>query len=296
MSAQAFQLHPERRLFSNVLAVSRPDTTQQFVGKVFDKEHFVHLHNELAILLALRDCPVVVSMYGAIPYGQNTALIMERMDGDVLDLLEEPSYRPHHGLDIFIQTCKAIQSCHQRDVAHLDIKPENLLYSRSNQSPSGYSIKLTDFGSSAYKRPETRGFFGTLYYGAPECVAHWEKKNPHPYDTKKADLWSLGILLHVLLTNTWPYHQAEDGVVAEQILSHSLHLSSLLPPRLRRIVSALLRKDPDERASIEWVLAQLEEDEASPATSPRSPRVSPRRRPLRRLLNQISKCTQLSSA
>ena len=100
-------------------------------------------------------------MHGVVHHERKGVLILERMDGDVLDLLEEPSFDMDLALDIFLQTCEAVQFCHQNQVAHLDIKPENLLY---RTTPDGITVKLTDFGSSVRKVSEVAGFFGTLYY------------------------------------------------------------------------------------------------------------------------------------
>jgi len=283
-----FRLHHHEQLFANVLPVSRLDTTRQFVGKLYGVDQACYLDNELSILLALRQCPGIVSMHGIVRQDCQTALILERMDGDVLDLLDLPSFTAKQGRDIFIQTCKALQFCHQHEVAHLDIKPENLLYRTSKNTPSGYEIKLTDFGSSAFHRPRVSGFYGTMYYGAPEAVSHLRNQSKRSYDAKKADLWSLGILLHVLLTFTWPFDQNNCADVAEQILAHQVCINPSVPRRYRRIIGALLSPNPCDRPSIDWVLSELGEraNDISGACSVPSSRRASR---VRRWLEKVSR-------
>ena len=274
MSAQHFRLHPHESLFENIIAVSRPDTSKRYVAKLYHNHQRLLLHNEISILLSLRPCPGVVTMHAAVAYEKQTALILERMDGDVFNLIDDPLYNLQLGLDIFLQTCQALQYCHDHGIAHLDIKPENILYRASPEYPSGYQIKLSDFSSSAQHISRASGFYGTLVYGAPEAVYHLFKKTAITYDVKKADMWSLGILLHVLLTATWPFDQNNPSSIAERILCSQVQVSAHLCPTHKQVITALLAPNPSDRPSLQWVLACLE-------TKPR---------PARRIIDRLSKC------
>lgn len=61
---------------------------------------------------------------------------------------------------------------HQKSIVHRDLKPENILLEQPNELNS---LKLIDFGTSAYFKPSQRMHekFGTPYYIAPEVL----KKN-----------------------------------------------------------------------------------------------------------------------
>src|SRR4051812_21161478 len=90
---------------------------------------------------------------------------------------------------------------HSRGVYHRDLKPENLLLDEAE------NLKVADFGLSVvadYARTDgllhtTRG---TLAYVAPEVIG---KKG---YDGAKADIWSCGVILYVLLAGFLPFQDA----------------------------------------------------------------------------------------
>ena len=98
----------------------------------------------------------------------------------------------------FLQMCHAIEFIHQEGYAHLDIKLENILLDEN------FNIKIADMGASlnveatngiAYKRR------GTLLYMAPEVI---HKSSKSGFDSFKADVYSLGISLFVLLIGEFP--------------------------------------------------------------------------------------------
>lgn len=83
---------------------------------------------------------------------------------------------------------------------HRDIKPENILLDSQDE------IKLGDFGSATKFEPheKLKNFPGSPLYIAPEVQQH------KPYDGPKADVWSLGVVLYVLITAKLPEF-AKDG-------------------------------------------------------------------------------------
>ena len=87
---------------------------------------------------------------------------------------------------IFKQILFAIKACHEKNIAHLDIKTENIMLD------SNCKIKLADFGLSRItedKNSLVNSFFGTETFLAPEVVAIPKKA----YDPFKADIFSLGV-------------------------------------------------------------------------------------------------------
>lgn len=83
----------------------------------------------------------------------------------------------------------AIKYCHDKGIAHCDIKPENFLLKNDSITSD---VKLIDFGQSNKdgKQKMTREV-GTLLYVSPEVL-----KGDYTLDT---DMWSVGCLLYVLL-------------------------------------------------------------------------------------------------
>uniref|UniRef100_UPI00358E57B0 sperm motility kinase 2B-like n=1 Tax=Myxine glutinosa TaxID=7769 RepID=UPI00358E57B0 len=78
---------------------------------------------------------------------------------------------------------------HDQNIAHLDIKPQNVLFSDQHQ------VKLIDFGLAKSFTPgqKSSAVCGTLHFRAPEMFTH------KAYEAPQADIWSLGITMSKLL-------------------------------------------------------------------------------------------------
>jgi serine/threonine protein kinase KIN1/2 len=158
--------------------------------------------------------------------------------------LEEPL-----AAHIFQQVCIAVDSCHSAGVAHLDIKPENILYDSTNKR-----AYLCDFGNShQFSRGEmvNIGRRGTLVYCAPEV----KKEENILFDPITADLWSLGILLHVIVAGFFPHSKGERDME----LYHSGHVNlrfiqAQASPQLYDLLVSILIINPTDRSTIPEIL------------------------------------------
>ncbi|GAA6007611.1 hypothetical protein JCM10207_006404 [Rhodosporidiobolus poonsookiae] len=112
---------------------------------------------------------------------------------------------------VLYQLLLGLQYLHETaQIAHRDIKLENVILSTSGPFPK---VQLADFGQSRALAPSAsaskddkarfHSLNGTLQYMAPEQLMAWTRKGG--YDGKKADCWSLGIVLALLLTGTHPF-------------------------------------------------------------------------------------------
>ncbi|CAB0015564.1 unnamed protein product, partial [Nesidiocoris tenuis] len=95
------------------------------------------------------------------------------------------------------QIMDGISFLHGINVAHLDIKPQNLVLTGTFPN---CEVKLCDFGISRYlsKGADVREILGTPDYVAPE-VLNYESIS------LATDMWSVGVLLYVLLTGCSPF-------------------------------------------------------------------------------------------
>ncbi|KAG9259766.1 testis-specific serine/threonine-protein kinase 6-like [Astyanax mexicanus] len=96
----------------------------------------------------------------------------------------------------FSQLLSAMVYLHQQDIAHRDLKSENVLLTADNR------IKLADFGLAFVGEgfPNmTNTYCGTLQYTAPEVILGL------PYDPMKSDVWSLGVILYEMVTGDLPF-------------------------------------------------------------------------------------------
>ena len=123
--------------------------------------------------------------------------------------------------------CHGLAHAHENGIIHRDIKPSNILLDLNAQP------KIGDFGLARpveFKIDDTTEIFGTPHYTAPEVVA-----DPHSVDFR-ADIFSVGVLLHELLTGKLP---AIDPRSASVIVH--------CDPRFDAIVSRATQPDPANR-------------------------------------------------
>merc|ERR1711879_354947 len=130
------------------------------------------------------------------------------------------------------------------NMAHLDIKAENCLVDGNG------NLKLCDFGNSiTFKVGQFfKGKRGTRGYACPEMG------NGEAFCPKQADMWSLGVTLHVILTGCFPF--SDDFEVGPDVNMVSLFNSNRhLSPIAANLLCHLLCVDPDMRFTIDQALA-----------------------------------------
>ncbi|XP_020091694.1 LOW QUALITY PROTEIN: CBL-interacting protein kinase 7-like [Ananas comosus] len=178
-------------------------------------------------------------------------LVMELAPGgDLLSLLTrsrggrlpEPAARRY-----LLQIVAALRYCHARGVAHRDVKPQNLLLARDG------ALKLSDFGLAALA--EQRGRDGRLHtacgtpaYAAPEVAL---RRAGAGYDGARADAWSCGVILFVLLAGRLPFDDANIPLMYRRIHRRDYAFPPWVSPAARRVVARLLDPNPETRLTIE---------------------------------------------
>ncbi|KAM7262498.1 hypothetical protein ACFE04_000181 [Oxalis oulophora] len=147
----------------------------------------------------------------------------------------------------FQQLISAIDFCHSRGVYHRDLKPENLLLDEEG------NLKVTDFGLSAFNEHlKQDGLLhttcGTPAYVAPEVIG---KKG---YDGAKADLWSCGVILYVLIAGFLPFQ--DDNIVSmyRKIYRGDFKCPPWFSSEARRLITKLLDPNPNSRITIAKVI------------------------------------------
>lgn len=143
-------------------------------------------------------------------------LIMEYVSGgELFDFIQNQELMPErYVVYLFRQIIAALLYCHRIHIHHRDLKPENILIDHETMQ-----IKLVDFGMAAL---QPKGKYlstpcGSPHYAAPELLQF------KSYDGGKADVWSCGVILYVMLTGTPPFNFPPDprGTMTE---SQKLHM------------------------------------------------------------------------
>mmetsp|Transcript_43132 Transcript_43132/g.119304 ORF Transcript_43132/g.119304 Transcript_43132/m.119304 type:complete len:637 (+) Transcript_43132:40-1950(+) len=207
------------------------------------------LRREIDIIRSL-DHPNILRFYEAYEDDVAVFMVLELCEGgDVLERVAvgQDRLQEREAAAMFLQMLSAVQHLYSRGVVHRDLKPENFLFTRSEKSrepllPAFAPVKLIDFGLSRRLSFETglrlTPRIGTAEYMAPEAYAGCVDAML----ADRMDMWSLGVLLHVVFTGHFPSSRVHELGSTEYLASFT-HIS----PMGRHFLALLLRLDPQER-------------------------------------------------
>lgn len=157
--------------------------------------------------------------------------------GSLADHLANSAASQQQAIRWVIEIADALEYAHLHGVVHRDIKPANILIDHHNRA------LLADFGiaQSANKAGKQALSLGTLRYMSPEQLKGREVD-------PRADIFSLGIVLHEALSGKLPYSTVEPNVLRREIAAGITDVSaSGLPVELRRICRQALEHNPQRR-------------------------------------------------
>ncbi|MGN6370334.1 MAG: serine/threonine protein kinase [Phycisphaerae bacterium] len=199
--------------------------------------------------------PHIVQIYEVGEAGGYHYIAMELIEGGDLGSLIKGvgALDMHRACQLGAEAAEALAHAAQMGIVHRDIKPQNLMLTRSGR------CKITDFGLARIDDPADGfampvGAVGTPTYMAPEVIRR-------EHATPKSDVYSLGCVLVYLLTGKPPF-VARDR---EQLLKAHLEspppnicaLRPDLPESLGKVVSRALAKEPEERPTADMLAKQL---------------------------------------
>jgi serine/threonine-protein kinase len=182
-------------------------------------------------------------------------MVMEYLVGEDLGQTVQAGPLPAgRAVDYVLQACDALAEAHALGIVHRDIKPDNMfLAKRASATPV---LKIIDFGISKVspRRGDDNRWatdtgaserFGTPLYMSPEQL-----RSTSSVDAR-TDIWSLGVVLHELLTGTLPFPGADLPQVCTSVLTASpariRTLRPEIPPGLESTVLRCLEKSPARR-------------------------------------------------
>lgn len=158
----------------------------------------------------------------------------------------------------FQQLIMALAYSHEIGVVNRDIKLENTLLNNGKRP----LLKICDFGYSKNDKDSLpKSKVGTPGYTAPEVMFY----NKRFYDGKKADVWSSGVMLYVMLFCTYPFGLPEDphsrpdalAEFRERVEHGQLSFPDEIPvsSHAKHLLQHMLQREPEQRATVAQVRA-----------------------------------------
>ncbi|XP_012259281.2 serine/threonine-protein kinase D3 isoform X2 [Athalia rosae] len=233
--SQLYQICPDEVLgsgqFGIVYGGTYRKTGRAVAIKVIDKLRFptkqeAQLKNEVAILQNLSHSGVV-NLERMFETPERIFVVMEKLKGDMLEMiLNSERGRLSERITKFLitQILIALKHLHSKNIVHCDLKPENVLLSSNSDFTQ---VKLCDFGFARIigEKSFRRSVVGTPAYLAPEVLRN------KGYN-RSLDMWSVGVIVYVSLSGTFPFNEDED--INEQIQNAAF----MYPPTTWREISS----------------------------------------------------------
>lgn len=208
------------------------------------------IKKEISIMKMVRH-KYVVGMKEVLASRTKIFIVLELVTGGELfdKIVSQGRFSEDLAVFYFNQLVEGVEYCHQLGVCHRDLKPENLLLDEQG------NLKISDFGLSALYVGDADGdgasrtqllhtTCGTPNYVAPEVLAD------KGYDGKKADVWSCGVILYVLLAGFLPFDETTIVALFAKIQAADFTYPSWFTPEVRSLLDRVLVADPAQRITL----------------------------------------------
>lgn len=225
--------------------VNKTKAPSDFLDKFFPRE--------LDIITKI-EYPFIIQTHSILQRGPKIFIFMRYAEnGDLLDYIKAHGPTAEAQARIwFYQMAKGLKYLHALNIAHRDLKCENVLLSKR------MNIKLADFGFARYctdasgSRILSQTYCGSGSYAAPEVVSGI------PYNPKLADIWSLGVVLFIMINSSMPF---DDSNLHKLLIDQKKKKYNFSPKVLKNIsyavrcvVDSLLEPDIMNRWSLDHIL------------------------------------------
>ncbi|KAG7662808.1 uncharacterized protein J8A68_003662 [[Candida] subhashii] len=219
-----------------------------------DSESEIKIHREINSLKLLNH-PNIVNLVEVMKSGKYIGIVLEYASGgELFDYILHHKYlKENVAKKLFSQLVSGVDYMHSKGLIHRDLKLENLLLDKHQ------NVIISDFGFvNSYNREKSdlmKTSCGSPCYAAPELVL-----TQSPYEGRKVDIWSLGVILYAMLAGYLPFDddpENEDGsdiirlyhYICKTPLTFPEYVSPLARDLLRKIIIA----DPKKRITLDEI-------------------------------------------
>ncbi|XP_066261864.1 uncharacterized protein [Euwallacea similis] len=237
--------------------VTRTKVAIKIIDKtVLDEENLTKIFRETAILKKLRH-PHITRLYQLMETKQTIYMVTEYVsNGEIFDhLVAKGRMSEPEAKRIFRQIVSAVGYCHSSGVVHRDLKAENLLLDHN------MNIKLADFGFSNQFTEDNllTTFCGSPPYAAPELFQGLK------YDGPKADIWSLGVVVYVLVCGYLPFDGNTLQGLRNVVIEGKFRIPFFMSQDCEHLIRHMLVVDADKRYTTQQVMKHRWLSDAEPA-------------------------------
>jgi serine/threonine protein kinase len=208
------------------------------------------IKKEISIMKIVRH-NYVVGMKEVLASKTKIFIVLELVTGGELfdKIVSEGRFSEEMARFYFNQLVEGVSYCHSLGVCHRDLKPENLLLDEQG------NLKISDFGLSSLYVGDADGdgasrtellhtTCGTPNYVAPEVLAD------RGYEGKKADVWSIGVILYVLLAGFLPFDESTIVALFAKIQAADFTYPTWFSTEVRSLLDSILVADPKQRVTL----------------------------------------------
>ena len=239
--------------FSVVHLGVRKKTPEAYAIKSIDKEKIQDnldsiesIINEIQTLRKLNH-PHVIKLYEVYETELYIHLVFEYLNGgELFDQIDERGIFSEQEAQILIKSIlQTLKYLHSSNIIHRDLKPENIILQNHDDL---LSYKIADFGLACFCMPDQKM---TIRCGSAGFVAP-ESLNKEGYNCK-ADIFSLGIICHILLTGIPPFQRNtyQETLIANKncVLNFEHEMWNNVSIEAKYFIKDVTLRDPDKRPS-----------------------------------------------
>ncbi|QQP42443.1 Putative LOC100168714, partial [Caligus rogercresseyi] len=197
-----------------------------------DAESASKMRREIQILRSLSSHPHIIRLFQVMESPSGIYMVTEHAQkGEIFDYIAENGRLPEDkAAKWFAQILSAVGHLHGLGIVHRDLKAENLLLDEHQ------NVKLADFGFSNFY---SSGVLLSTWCGSPPYAAP-ELFEGKAYVGPKADIWSLGVVLYVLVSGSLPFDAPTLHELKARVLSCQYRVPFFLSSHCEDLLKGLL--------------------------------------------------------